>query len=322
MALWLARAIALAVGVVVVARAVGGEQKTPLVQLALMVPFAVVAAAVALVAALLARERRNVTAVVLAVLLAVQVVWLAPSWGIGVGAAEAGEQAQPVRVMTVNTLTGLADASVIVDEVRERQVDLLVVVELTPLLDRRLERAGLTDLLPHRIGHTDWGAGGTRLFSRTPIESLEEIGGTQYGQPRGVVRLPSGRAVTVTAIHTLSPIPGRVQRWRGEVAAIERGLAEVGGPQIVLGDFNAERGHRGFRRLLGDELGLVDAADVLGVRGGAWPGFTWPANKDWLPPVVRLDHVLISRDTLGVERLETVRVPGTDHLALFAVLTG
>ena len=321
----LCRLAALAVLVVVAARAVGGEQKTPLVELALLVPFTVVVTLVAALVAVAVRARW--TALLLAALLAVQIVWLAPALGVGVQAAPPERPgAAEVRVLTVNTLTGQADTAAIMAAVRECRVDLLVTIEITPTMQFQLEKAGLFAELPHRIGRSAWGAQGTMLWSRWPVEPVGdpvgELTGTEYGQPRGVVRLPSGRPVTVTAVHTLSPIPGRVQRWRVDMAALERGLTEVDGPQIAVGDFNASRDHRPFRRLLGDEADLVDAAEVVGVAGGAWPGFTWPANKYWLPPVIRLDHVLVSPQAFGVRSVDTLRVSGTDHLAVLAVLTG
>ncbi len=318
----MSRLVALAALAVVLSRAVGGEQKTPLVELAVLVPFTAVAVAVALVAAALTGGRW--TAGALAALLAVHLVWLAPALGLGVSAAYPGPGSGELRVMTINTLTGLAAADAIVSQVRQRRVDLLVTAEITPGLQRELERAGLPSALPYRTGRVAWEAEGTVLWSRWPIEPAPVLTGTAYGQPRGVVTVPSGQRVTVTAVHTLSPIPGRVQRWRADVAAIEKGVREVDGPQIVLGDFNATRDHRGFRRMLAGSTGegpLVDAGEVVGVAGGGWPGFTWPANT-WVPPFMRLDHVLLTPDSLGVKDLETVRIPDTDHLGLVATLTG
>lgn len=315
----MSRLVALAALAVVLSRVVGGEQKILLVELAVLVPFSAVAVAVALVAATLTGGRWTVGA--LAALLAVQLVWLAPALGVGVSAADPEPGSGELRVMTINVLTGLASADAIVSQVRQRRVDLLATSEITPGLQRELEQAGLSSALPYRIGQVAWEAEGTVLWSRWPIEPAPVITGTAFGQPRGVVVVPSGQRVTVTAVHTLSPIPGRVQRWRADVAAIEKGVREVDGPQIVLGDFNATRDHRGFRRMLTGEGSLVDAGEVVGVAGGAWPGFTWPANT-WVPPFMQLDHVLLTPVSLGVKDLERVRIPDTDHFGLVATLTG
>jgi endonuclease/exonuclease/phosphatase family metal-dependent hydrolase len=68
------------------------------------------------------------------------------------------------------------------------------------------------------------------------------------------------------------------------------GLAEADGPQLVAGGFNACRDHRPFRDVLAARfLDCVDAAEKR-----AWPGFSWPVGRVF-PPVMRLDHVLVSR---------------------------
>lgn len=320
---WLVRLTAVGVAVVVAVRAIGGEQKTPLVQITLLAPFSTFVALGALAFAVLVRgPRRNWTALVLAALFGIQAAWLAPAMGVGVSAADPGPAAGPVRVLTTNVFTGFGDPDVLVEQVRQRQVDLLVVVEITPGFENALVADGLDELLPYRIGASAWGADGTQVWSRWPIAEVPGGGSSPYKMVSGVVRLPSGQSVTVTGVHPQSPIPNFVQQWRRDVATIDRRAREVEGPQIIAGDFNASRDHRVFRRILEDGTGLVDAAEVIGVGGGAWPGFTWPASGRVLPPLVRLDHVLVTRDSFGVTEVSTVRIPGSDHLAVYAELVG
>jgi endonuclease/exonuclease/phosphatase family metal-dependent hydrolase len=126
--------------------------------------------------------------------------------------------------------------------------------------------------------------------------------------------------VTVSAVHTMSPLPGRVGEWVNDLAGIRRWVDTTPGTQIVLGDFNATRDHSGFRALLGGPNALTDSAEAAGVTGGAWPGFTWPADKRVVPSFMRLDHVLVTPDTVRVEGLDVVTVPGTDHRGLIATL--
>ena len=82
---------------------------------------------------------------------------------------------------------------------------------------------------------------------------------------------------------------------------------------VVLGDFNADRDHAAFRRLL--SIGLRDAHDERG-RGLAR---TWPTRL----PLLQLDHVLV-RDGRGgrlvAEDVREVVVPGSDHRAVVADL--
>jgi len=90
--------------------------------------------------------------------------------------------------------------------------------------------------------------------------------------------------------------------------------AQADGPQIVAGDFNASRDHRPFRDILA--AGFADSADIA--RRRPWPGFTWPADRRW-PPLMRLDHILVSPG-IRVSEARTVKIPGTDHRAVLAVL--
>ena len=87
------------------------------------------------------------------------------------------------------------------------------------------------------------------------------------------------------------------------------------GPQLVAGDFNASRDHRAFRDIL--RAGFVDCADAARQRHR--PGFTWPADRRY-PPLIRLDHVLSSQPGCIVHQARTMRIPGTDHRGVLAVL--
>ena len=82
---------------------------------------------------------------------------------------------------------------------------------------------------------------------------------------------------------------------------------------MTAGDFNATRYHPSFRRLLSD--GMRDAHER---RGRGWAA-TWPRNRRLLPPLMRLDHVLVSH---GVE-VRSIREGlgrGSDHRPIIADL--
>ena len=98
------------------------------------------------------------------------------------------------------------------------------------------------------------------------------------------------------------------------VGALRDPDIDDGGPHVVAGDFNATRDHRPFRELLA--AGFADCADVSQNR--SWPGFAWPAEGRALP-VMRLDHVLVSR-TATVPMTRTIRVPRTDHHGVLAAI--
>ncbi len=295
------------------ARLAGGSPPNPGPELAALAPLAVVPAVAAVIIA-------GFAAWWLAVLLAIPAVLLvswqlpplrrprfqaapAPSRGTGSAAA-----ALRLRLFTVNAKYGAADPAVILRVLRQHEVDVLAVQELTPRMVTRLTAAGLTQVLP--FSHLDPrpGAPGTGLWARWPLTPLPPVPGLSTAAPRARMDPPGGFPVTLTAVHPVSPIHGRAGRWRRELAMIQQTLAAVDEPQVVAGDFNATRDHRPFRDLLA--AGFVDCAEASQNR--SWPGFTWPAL-----PVMRLDHVLVSRTAI-VPTTRVIRVPRTDHHGVLA----
>ena len=120
--------------------------------------------------------------------------------------------------------------------------------------------------------------------------------------------------MTLTAVHPHAPMRGQADMWQRELALIRQTLATVDEPQVVAGDFNASRDHRPFRDLLA--AGFLDCADSSQSR--SWPGFTWPAARGRLP-VMRLDHVLVSR-TATVRMTRAIPLPRTDHHGVLAAI--
>lgn len=226
-----------------------------------------------------------------------------------------GPGALPLRVLTLNALVGRADPAAIVREVERHRVDVLVVQELVPDMVHRLAEAGVGTLLP--FCHLDPGRhpAGTGLWARWPLTPLPPVPGLAAAAPRARIEPVDGWPVTLTGVHTLAPLPPNTRRWRQELAAIRSALAGSHGPQVVAGDFNASRDHQPFRDLLA--AGFLDCADAA--RRRPWPGYTWPAVRG-IPSVMRLDHVLVSRGAATVSAARVIRVPGTDHRGVLAVI--
>ena len=178
----------------------------------------------------------------------------------------------------------------------------------------RLAAAGLAQLLP--FSHLDPrpGSPGTGLWARWPLTPLPPVPGLTAAAPRARIDPVGGQPVTLTAVHPHAPVSGRADVWQRELALIRQTLATVDGPQVVAGDFNASRDHRPFRDLLA--AGFLDCADSSQSR--SWPGFTWPAARGRLP-VMRLDHVLVSR-TARVRMTRAIRLPQTDHHGVLAAI--
>jgi endonuclease/exonuclease/phosphatase (EEP) superfamily protein YafD len=310
-----------------VARAAGGLPPNPGPKLAALAPAGIVPAVAGVVVAALSSWW---LALILAVPALLLVAWQLPPVRPGrQGPVRQGpvrrarEPAQPgpggrgtpLRVLTLNVKGGSADAEAITATVAALQVDVLAVQELTSGLVRRLALSGLADLLPQSQLEPREGSAGTGLWARWPLIPLPPVDGLIAAAPRARIEPPGGPPVTITAVHPVAPVADREHRWRQELGLIQAALAGTIGPQLTAGDFNASRDHRAFRALL--RSGFVDCADAA--RHRAWPGFTWPADRRY-PPLMRLDHVLASRRGAVVHEARPVRVPGTDHQGVLAVL--
>ena len=301
------------------ARLTGGHPPSPVPQLAALAPVAVVPATVAVIIAAATARWLAVLVAIPAVLL---LIWQLPprrriSYQAAAGPSrESGSALTLVRLrlLTVNAWNGAADPAALLRALRRHNVDVLAVQELTPHMVRRLAAAGLAQLLP--FSHLDPrpGALGTGLWARWPLTPLPPVPGLTAAAPRARIDPPGGRPVTVTAVHPLAPIRGYAGMWQRELALIRQTLGTVDGPQVVAGDFNASRDHRPFRDLLA--AGFLDCADFSQSR--SWPGFTWPTAGGMLP-VMRLDHVLVSR-TAAVRMTRAIRLPDTDHHGVLAAI--
>jgi len=301
------------------ARAAGGEPPDPYPRLAALAPLATL---VAFAGVAVAAAASWWLALLLSIPALTLLAWqLPPARRTGGETALVPQVPDPgpgvltLRVLSLNVLGGSADPAAVVRAIERHQVDVLVMQELTPGMVHRLAEAGIGTLLPYCHLDPRPKAGGTGLWARWPLAPLPPVPGMVAAAPRARIEPVDGWPVTVTGVHPKAPMRHNVRRWQQDLAAIRSTLASSDGPQIVAGDFNASRDHRPFRDLLA--AGFLDCADAA--RRRPWPGFTWPAGR-WIPSVMRLDHVLVSRGSTTVSASRNIRVPGTDHRGVLAVI--
>ena len=292
-------------------RAVPAEWPVLVVQLLSFTPWLAVPAAAALLLAFLGRSRWQQAFA--AALVLVHVFWLFPLDKARTAAA-AGRPVVELKVMTINSEFGQADAREIVRLVRDNGVALLAIQEHTQGLQDRLSAEGLDRLLPNTISDPAHNAGGSALYSRYPMEPVGIVPDTPFRMP--TVRLTAGSdgaaaALEVTNVHVLPPVDHRVAQWRSDLAAVGR-VAEGPGNRLLIGDFNATYDHAEFREIL--NLGMVD----VGAASGSRLVPTWPMEGPFLPGIT-IDH-LVASPGLESSGYEVHRVAGTDHAALLALL--
>ena len=222
-----------------------------------------------------------------------------------------------IRVLTANLHDGAADPEAVVSAAR-RDADLVVVQELTPELAADFGRLGLDSDFPYRAVEARRGAAGVGLWSRYPITGSSRDAGYELGLLTASLRVPGTSADTVVlAVHLVGPWPQPIDGWRGEISRFPDNLraaatAAGSGAVIVAGDFNATSDMQPFRRLLRGGF-----ADAVGQSGAGFTP-TFPANRS-VPPLIGIDHILTLNSTVGEVR--TVRVPGSDHLGLTALIS-
>jgi endonuclease/exonuclease/phosphatase (EEP) superfamily protein YafD len=281
----------------------------PLVAMIAFTPYVAASAIVPLVVALVAREW--VVAAVAALALGLLALALAPRALDGPQHARSDRAGQPLVVMTVNLRFGGADARAVLRLIREHDVDVLSLQELTPEAVARLDEAGARRLLPGRVLRAGARGSGTGLMARRPLRPLLAPRAGDPEQLQAALRLPGGGELDVVCVHPDPPISAEaVGDWRAVMRALPASVTD-GRRTVLAGDFNATLDHRDLRRLLA--RGYADAADATG--DGLRPTF------DAAPPLppIAIDHVLVPAG-IGVRRVASHAIAGTDHRALLAEL--
>jgi endonuclease/exonuclease/phosphatase (EEP) superfamily protein YafD len=221
-----------------------------------------------------------------------------------------GDPGPRLRVLTANMHFGTGSADTLVALVSSKRPDVLSVQELTPDLVRRLDAAGLGELVPHYVLAARDGGHGTGLYSRVPLTEAPHPFGTTSVMVTARVELEGAPEVEVMAVHPTPPLRRRVDIWDDDLRALPAAGDDT--VRILAGDFNATLDHAELRRLI--DTGYEDAAAAVGE--GLRP--TWPRGRRFPPPVT-IDHVLAD-ERCGVRAVTLHTVPGTDHRAVNAEL--
>lgn len=215
-----------------------------------------------------------------------------------------------IPVMQSNLYFGEADADVVVRSVRDNDIELLTLEELTPEMLLRLEAAGLDAELPYRYLAPLGGGAGGGIFSRHPLQDGVTLAGFELANLRATMLHPQRGPVTVFQFHPVPP-PLNFAAWVDEMDRIRELLAATSGPAIVGADFNATFDHYAYRQLLTGRF--ADAAELA----GAGRLTSWPEEPSW-GSVIGIDRVLVAEGQ--AEDVRTLVVPGSDHRAVIARL--
>ena len=215
--------------------------------------------------------------------------------------------------MTANLLAGRAGVEAVAELVCRKHADVLFVQELTGEAAARLQRAGLGDLLPHRVTQPVPHGERSSIYARYPLRGGPLAALLSATRCTARLDLPFGEFVQLACIHPAPPkppwSPGATARWRGQLSALP---APGDSPRILAGDFNATLDHAQFRR----------SCAVATWTRPARPqrlSLTWGPRPDRRLTLLAIDHVLIDR-RCAVLTTSAHWLTGSDHRALYAEL--
>jgi endonuclease/exonuclease/phosphatase (EEP) superfamily protein YafD len=253
--------------------------------------------------------KRRALGVVLLLLACVHATWVVRERGTA-GATPRGPR---LTIFTANIFDGNRHIAATAPDIIRSHADVVFLQELRPKHLQKLEAAGAFNAYPYHVIDAENGSVGSGIWSRYPLRGTT-ISCGDHPMTEGTITF-DGRDISVFNAHSEAPIgTTEMHRWRAQLACVADTAKQLvaRGPTIVAGDFNATTGLAPFQRVL--HAGLRDTQSE---RGAGLTG-TYPVHHR-LPPLLRLDHVLHSRD-FGAVSVHVGPARGSDHRQLVAVL--
>jgi endonuclease/exonuclease/phosphatase (EEP) superfamily protein YafD len=221
-------------------------------------------------------------------------------------------EATVVSLISLNVYTANRDKAAVIAYLRDRQPDLIVVMEI----DDRWEKAlveGLKDLYPHRFIQPRLDNFGIGLLSRWPLTEprFVKLAGTQL--PNIVTTIDrDAHSFQLIATHPLPPIGALYTNERNAQLHELAKLIEASElPCLVAGDFNATPWSSAFRDFVAISH-LRDSALGRGIQE------SWNAKS----PLIRIaiDQIFVPRDAVVLRRVVGPNV-GSDHFPVEATIS-
>jgi endonuclease/exonuclease/phosphatase (EEP) superfamily protein YafD len=222
-----------------------------------------------------------------------------------------------VRVFDANIDKNLQFETGYVRAIDQDRPDVITLEEFTPLALQSMVASGVLASFPYRCVAPSYGATGFLIASRLRLTGCQvrTVFWDGFRAPymvEATLRSPGG-PVALRLVHSLAPFPAYWREWTAVLSAVGRSVRASGDSRMLMvGDFNATWGNRGFVALLDD--GLTDGAAA---RSKAID-MTWP-NGAVVPPFVRIDHVLTGPH-LAVTEIAARPGFGSDHRYLVATV--
>lgn len=184
-------------------------------------------------------------------------------------------------------------------------VDILSLSEVTPELASKLNF--LSAKYPYLAGFPTRLPAGELIFSKYPLLDSYYHVETLYLESK--VKISETREVRLISASSPPPLsPAKLKERNYFIETLGSRLAEANGSAVLLGDLNATP----WSKAVED---LIERAQLKDLRKNRGYLSSWPSV---LPAFLRIpiDHCLLSKDLKDIN-LETVYLPGSDHLGIF-----
>lgn len=302
---WLVIAV---LGLFALLRLVAWDSIQPLIVLDALTQLVYLPAWMVAAAALIARQWWLAAAAV--VIVAAQIAFVAPELSAVAPVPTWAQHAPMMRVFDANIDKTFHFYTGYLRAIELDRPDLITFEEFTPSAWQSMRASGVLAGFPYKCAAPALGATGFLIASRLRLSGCKVQSVFLYRQwipymVEATLWSPGG-PVAVRLVHTLAPFPAYWREWQAALAAVDRSVRASGvSNMLMIGDFNATWGNKGFVTLLHD--GLTDGAAA---RGKAID-MTWPSGA-LVPPFTRIDHVLTGTRT-AVTEIDSNPGVGTDH---------
>lgn len=219
-----------------------------------------------------------------------------------------------IRALTCNLRGGRASANALTDLIVGESVDVLCAQELSHDLAESISAQ-----LPYGDMSHDQIQKGNGIATRYPVKMdrirMPKRDGWVAGlSPDHWPSLPF--AVEIANVHISGPhtwpyFPHPVRRKAQVTALLEHHERKADVPHAVFGDFNASPSWPVYKRMVSRYVdGALESCDQNSGNGDTWPYMPLLGIRGLL----RIDHCFLWK--LSAEKLQTVEIPGSDHLGL------
>lgn len=217
----------------------------------------------------------------------------------------------PLRVVSANVLYTNPAIRQLGDEIAAEGADVVVLQEVTGRVLGELEDSALWRDYPYRATAPEPLFHGAATFSKFPIITDSTLDVAGYPMLVTDIQTPAG-PVRFVNVHTVAPLATvDAHVWAQQFGEMKLIAQNSPHPIVLAGDFNATTDHSPMERILDASL-----RDVFR-EAGSGVGSTWPQWDSLVPPLMRLDHVLVDSSIDSGEIVDRASI-GSDHRRLIA----